>query len=565
MFQNRSSRRWLAVCMLLVLPGCASPQRTPVDVNILAINDFHGYIEANPFRYPDPTAPDGVRTVNAGGIATLGGMLDTFREQDPQLLFISAGDLVGGSPPISAMWADEPTIEAFTMMGLKLSALGNHELDAGKEELLRQIRGGCESVRKDKACTFKANFSGAGFPYLAANVIDTQTGNSLLPAYRIEEVHGVKVAFVGAVLRDVASVVRPSGMEGLKVTDEAEAINKLIPELDKQGVNAIVAVIHQGGSTPEPFDKPDCQHLQGDIVDIAQRLSPKVDVLVSAHTHQGYLCRVGRLTVTQGDSYGHVLTHLTLSVMPGEHQVTVVKAENLIADPKRYVADPKLAALQAEIESQSRKILQKPIARIQGKRIGHETNQAGEAQAGDLIADAQLAAVKPMGAQVAFMNPGGIRGDFMLEPGQTYLTYSQVASIQPFNNSLILLTLTGAQLQELLNQQWRKDGGFSPLQVSSSFSYRWDAGRPTDDRVVPGSMRIEGKPVDAEQLYGVVVNDFLAEGGDGFSVLKDAKTHRDTGISDLEALIAHLTALDEAGTPAGMAQSERIVRVDKAL
>ncbi|TWI54816.1 5'-nucleotidase [Pseudomonas duriflava] len=565
MLRNTLSLRWACALILAGLVGCATSPRAPVEVNILAINDFHGYLQPNTFRYADPAAPDGVRSIKAGGIATLGGMLDELRQQDPQLLFVSAGDLIGGSPPISALWADEPTLEAFKAMGLRFSALGNHELDAGKEELLRQIHGGCDSVRKDKACTFRADFSGTGFPYLAANVIDTQTGQPLLPPYRIEEAHGVKVAFVGAVLQDVASVVRPSGLAGLRVTDEAEAINALIPELEKQGVNAIVAVVHQGGATPEPFDKPDCEHLQGDIVDIAQRLSPRVDALISAHTHQAYLCRVGRLLITQGNSYGHLLTHLTLTVTPGEHRVTSVTASNLVADPNRYKPSPQLAALQAEIESRSRDILQRPIARIQGNLLGRKLNRAGESLAGNVIADAQLAATRSMGAQVAFMNLGGIRGDLFLEPGQDRLTYSQVASVQPFNNSLVLLTLTGSQLQALLNEQWSQTGDFNPLQVSSTFSYRWDGRRPVNDRVVPGSLRIEGKPVEANRSYTVVVNNFLAEGGDRFSILTKAQTHRDTGISDIEALINHLMALDKAGTPAGGATAERIVRVDKTL
>ena len=222
---------------LVTLAGCSSlsepPQ--PVAVNIVAINDLHGYLQANPFSYKDPQAPGGVRKLAAGGIATLGGMLAQLRQQDPQLLFIGAGDLVGGSPPLSAMWADEPTLDALRQMGMKLSAIGNHELDNGKAEFLRQLNGGCQSSRPDKACQFRPNYPGSGFPYLAANLLDSDTGKPLLPAYRIEEVRGVKVAFVGAVLRDVASVVSAKGMRGLQVADEAESINKLIPELNAQG------------------------------------------------------------------------------------------------------------------------------------------------------------------------------------------------------------------------------------------------------------------------------------------------------------------------------------------
>ncbi|UMZ13080.1 bifunctional metallophosphatase/5'-nucleotidase [Pseudomonas sp. MPFS] len=542
---------------LVALAGCSSlshePQ--PVAVNIVAINDLHGYLQANPFSFKDPSAPGGVRKLQAGGVATLGGMLGQLRQQDPQLLFIGAGDLVGGSPPLSAMWADEPTLDALRQMGMKLSAIGNHELDNGKAEFLRQLNGGCQSSRPDKACQFRPDYPGAGFPYLAANLMDSDTGKPLLPAYRIEQVHGVKVAFVGAVLRDVASVVSTKGMRGLQVADEADSINKLIPELKAQGANAIVAVVHQGGSTPEPFDKPDCSQLGGDIVDVAKRLDPAVDVLISAHSHQGYLCKVGPLLVTQGNAYGHLLTHLTLQVTPGQHRVTGIQALNLVADPARYPQDPALARLQQDVEARSNQVLLKPVGAIAASPISRRTDAAGEMPLGDLIADAHLAGGQANGARIAFMNNGGIRSDLALEPGQSKINYGQLATLQPFNNNLIAFDLTGRQIEQLLNQQWKGTEDANILQVSRGFSYRWDAKRPVDSRVVPGSIRLDGQPLRADASYRLVMNGFLADGGDRFSLFKSGINRSDLGISDLDAMLRYVGDMDRQGKPVGSATS----------
>lgn len=542
---------------LVTLAGCSSLSQPPqpVAVNIVAINDLHGYLQANPFSYKDPQAPGGVRKLQAGGIATLGGMLTQLRQQDPQLLFIGAGDLVGGSPPLSAMWADEPTLDALRQMGMKLSAIGNHELDNGKAEFLRQLNGGCQSPRPDKACQFRPNYPGSGFPYLAANLMDSDTGKPLLPAYRIEEVRGVKVAFVGAVLRDVASVVSAKGMRGLQVADEAESINRLIPELHAQGANAIVAVVHQGGATPEPFDKQDCSQLGGDIVDVAKRLDPAVDVLISAHSHQGYLCKVGPLLVTQGNSYGHLLTHLTLQVTPGQHRVASIQALNLVADPARYPQDPTLAQLQQEVEARSNQVLLKPVGAIAASPIARRADAAGEMPIGDLIADAHLAGGRANGAQIAFMNTGGIRSDLALEPGQTRVNYGQLATLQPFNNNLIAFDLTGRQIEQVLNQQWKGADDANILQVSQGFTYRWDAKRPLDSRVVPGSVRLNGKPLQAEASYRLVMNGFLADGGDRFSLFKSGLNRSDLGVSDLDAMLQYLKDMDQQGTPVGSSAS----------
>ncbi len=552
--------RSLLLAAMLLATGCqqATP---PVEVNLVALNDFHGNLLPSPFKYPEPTAPGGEVKLKAGGIGPVSGVLAELRKEDPQLLLIGVGDMVGGSPPMSSMWADEPSLKALKALDLKLSVVGNHELDHGKAELLRQVEGGCQSERADKACQFDKDFKGAGFPYISANLMDKQSGKPLFAGYRIEQAHGAKIAFVGATLRNVDAYVSARAMDGLYTVDEADAINALLPELKAQNVDAIVAVIHQGGATPERFDQQDCNQLSGDVVEVAKRLDPQIKVVLTAHTHEGYLCRLGDKLVTQGASYGRLLTRLTLTLDPHKHQLLDVKAHNLVVDAQRYQASAEIAPLLAEIESRSQALLNKPVARLAAREVLRSTNEAGESAMGDLIADSQLAATRALGAQVALMNQGGMRMDISLDEGQEQVNYGQVAAVQPFNNSLTLLTLSGAQLRELLEQQWQDGGmGFYPLQPSASLTYRFDDSRAKGQRVLAESLMVDGQLVQPQQDYRIVMNSFLAEGGDNFSVLKQARDRLDTGINDLESMIAWLQERDRAGQPVGLAEAQQRIQ-----
>lgn len=556
----------LILPLALAIAACNPPGKT-VEVNIAAINDFHGNLAPNPFTYADASAPGGKVTMQAGGINALSGVVSELRKKDPQTLLVGAGDMIGASPPMSAMWADEPTLTALGTLGLKFSVIGNHELDQGTIELQRQINGGCDSPRPEKACLYSKDYKGTRFPYVAANLMDAQTGKTLFPAYQIEEANGAKIAFVGAVLRNVSTYVSTQSMNGLYTIDEAEAANALLPELHKQGVDAVIMVIHQGGETAESFDKTDCSQLKGDILDVTNRLAPEIKVVITAHTHQGYMCRLGDKLITQASSYGRLVTHLNLKIDTGKHQLLDAKAENIVVDPKRYQPMPEIAAQQAEVEARSHEQLNKPIARMAATEVKRTLNAAGESAMGDLVSDAQLHATRSLGAQVAFINLGGIRTDLILDPGQDQLSYSQVASVQPFNNTLNILTLTGAQLKQLLEQQWQNNGfGFYPLQPSSSLTYSWDASKPQGDRVLANSMKIDGVPVIADYPYQVTVNSFMAGGGDNFTVFKDASERLDTGLNDLNALIDYLQVNDRAGNPVGEhTPAQRIHKVDDAL
>ncbi|MGZ8314565.1 MAG: bifunctional metallophosphatase/5'-nucleotidase [Telluria sp.] len=552
----------LALAAASLVSGCALRPQAPLELNVVALNDFHGNLEASKFNYTDKGQP---ATLKAGGIDTIGAALQAWRAEDKDLMFVAAGDLVGATPAISSMWADEPTLTAMSMLGMDASSAGNHEFDQGRAELLRQQHGGCESHRADKACKFEPNFKGASFAYLAANVVDKATGKTLLPAYKIEESKGVKVAFIGAVLKDTPSVVLASGIAGLSFLDEAESINKAMPEARAKGATVFVVLIHEGGHTDEGFSEPDCKNLKGPIVGISQRLDPEIKLIVSGHTHKGFQCKVGGRTITQAEMGGHVLSRIKLIVDQDTRALRDVAVRNVIMKPGEYPADARIDSYLKLVKERSEAALARPLARVGAKAVVRKLNDAGEAPLGNLIADAVLEAAQAEGAQVAFMNGGGMRKDLDVADNLT-ATFGQAQVILPFSNTIVVMDMTGAQLYQALEQQWiRKhaDSQAEMLHASRGFSYAWDASKPKGQRVVPGSVKLDGVALDAAKTYRVAANNFLAEGGDGFVAFAQAADKRNTQILDLDAFVRYLVRNDKAGKPAGSAMpAGRVVRVN---
>jgi 5'-nucleotidase len=543
----------------LFLSSCAAPgTKAPgIEINLVALNDFHGNLEPSKFTFTPPGLNTPV-TLQAGGAGAMSGALAAWRREDPKLVFVAAGDLVGASPALSSMWADEPAIEAMNMLGLTASSLGNHEFDPGTVELLRQQNGGCVSPRPDKACQLAPAFGGAKFQYLGANVLVTKTGQNLMPASSIVDVKGVKVGLIGAVLKDTASVTTAAAIAGLSFQDEADAINRTIPALRAAGATVFVVLIHEGGHTKEAFHQIDCSQLKGPIVGIVGKLDPAIRVIVSGHSHTGYQCKVDGRLVTQADMGGHLLTRIKMNVDPATKQLVDVTVKNEVINPDAYPSEPQMAAYLANVRARSSAVLGKPVATLGVPTVTRKSAKNGESPLGDLITDAIVAATQAQGVQVGFMNNGGIRKDLDSGPGNV-ATFGNVQAVLPFGNTLVAMDLTGAQLKALLEQQWTKpdsDGG-SVLQVSSSLTYRWDSTRPPGQRVVAGSIKINGVPVEDAKAYRVVANNFLADGGDTFTVFGKGTRRVDTGIRDLDAMLAYLAKHDKAGTSAA-ARIERV-------
>jgi 5'-nucleotidase len=546
---------------LTALAGCATPPSAPTaDINLVALNDLHGNLEATKFTYAGvgDAAP---RTVMAGGVDTLAGALAQWRREDSELLLVGAGDMVGASPALSAMWADEPTIAALDMLGLAVTSAGNHEFDGGRKELLRQQHGGCDSPRPDKACQLAPRYEGAKFGYLAANVLDTQTGKSILPAYRILESKGVKIAFIGTVLKETADVVVASGIAGLRFTDEADAVNRLLPELRAQGVGAFVVLIHQGGRTESEYNKQYCDNLEGDILPVVKRLSPDIKLVISGHSHKGYLCKVDGRVVTQAQMGGHMLSRIKLVVDRATGKVVDVDARNVVIEQGAYPAEPKAAAWLAGLRERSNSELARPVARIAVPAVTRSDDEAGESALGNLVADAALMAGKPFGAQIAFMNRGGIRQNLEAGAGNV-VSKGQALATLPFGNTLVVMDLTGAQIRTLLEQQWVADKvqvrGL--LQLSEGFTYQYDAKKPEGARV--SGISLNGAPLDDGATYRVAVNNFLAGGNDAFPIFASGTNRAETGIRDIDSLTAYLVSREQAGNPAGRAAGHpRIMRI----
>ena len=532
-----------AAASAILLAGCATPPPAatgPVSVKVLAINDFHGNLmpSAGGIRIQDPNDRSKSLTLRAGGAEHLATAVQQLREKNPNHIFVAAGDLIGASPLLSALFKDEPTVESLSLMGLETSAVGNHEFDKGATELLRMQNGGCAA----DGCKGPAPFKGAQYRYLAASTIVTATGKPLFPAYHVKRFQGVPVAFIGLTLKETPTIVVPSGVEGLSFQDEADTVNALVPQLRAQGIEAIVVLIHEGGVPTGDYNE--CPGISGPIVGIVKRLDPAVQLVISGHTHRAYNCRIDGRLVTSGDKYGTIVTEIDLTLDPRSGRITDAKAQNNLVRTESFAKDPRQTALIAAYEQLARPLAQRVVGRI-GAALTQSAAPNGESALGQVIADAQLAATRDAGAQIALMNPGGIRAPLPM-PADGQVRYENLFSVQPFYNNLVTLTLTGAQLVQVLEQQWagQPSAAGRVMQVSRGFTYSWDAARPLGQRVLADSLKVDGKPIGAADTVRVTVNGFLATGGDNFTALKQGRDAR-TGMMDIDALEAFVRANPE--------------------
>jgi 5'-nucleotidase len=536
-----------------VPPATPPAPRANVVVTILAINDFHGNLRPPPggISVADPKDPGKKIAVPAGGAEHMATLVKGLRAKNKNSVFVAAGDLIGASPLLSALFHDEPTIDSLSLMGLEITAVGNHEFDEGKTELLRIQNGGCHP--KD-GCQGPAKFTGAKFSYLAASTIDKSTGQTIFPPYVVKEFEGIPVAFIGLTLKNTPNVVSPSGVVGLEFRDEAETINALVPQIRQRGIEAIVVLIHEGGFPTGDYNE--CPGISGPIVEIVGKLDKAVDLVVSGHTHRAYRCVIDGRLVTSADKFGTLVTEIELQLDPKTRDVVSAKADNLIVRTDAYAKDPAQTALLAAYEA----LVQPPGGRPVGSitaALSRDEGPGGESVLGQIIADAQLAATHSEadgGAVVTFTNTGGIRSS-LPKSADGVVSFADIFAVQPFGNSLVTLTLTGAQIKTLLEQQWLNQPKPRILQVSSGFSYTWDDRRPRGDFVPAEGITLNGRPVDPAATYRVTVNGFLADGGDSFFVLKDASEAR-VGLSEIAALEAYF----KANSPLSPGRLDRIRR-----
>jgi 2',3'-cyclic-nucleotide 2'-phosphodiesterase (5'-nucleotidase family) len=554
-------------------------------IQLLSFNDFHGNLEPPSGssgrivvgHQLDPVTGKPVDiTKDVGGVEYLATHLAQARRGHRNSLTVSAGDIVGASPLLSAAFHDEPTIQAMNQLGLDVTAVGNHEFDEGYRELQRMQYGGCiddgAGANNQNSCP-EGVFTGANFDMLAANVTYAGSNRTILPAYTIKKMHGAKIGFIGMTLKDTPSIVTASGVAGLEFKDEVATANALVPVLRRQGVKAIVVLIHQGGvpakqQWTDPSGKtwpvnPNYDYACGGggsliaasspILGIAANLDPQIDMVVSGHTHQPYVCSVRdpaghRRLLTSASSFGRLFTETRLKYDMRKGDIVRASVKGANFPVSRDVAkDAGETALIAKYQDLVRPIASKVIGHINSD-VTAAPNAKGESQLGDLIADAQLADPSTVtGGQtpvIAFMNPGGIRADLTAanskygEPTGD-VTFEEAFTVQPFNNYLVSMTLTGQDIYDLLAQQVTGANAGSPkvLQVSNGFSYQLGPAGAVD-----GSVTLKGVPIDKAASYRIVTNNFLSDGGDGFPSFTKGSGKYFGGL-DIDAFASYLPAV----------------------
>lgn len=540
--------------------GRPHPKGQYIDLQLLAFNDYHGHLEAN--------TPGSINGAPAGGSEYLSAMLNELRQGQKYSLTVAAGDLIGGSPAFSGLFHDEPSVESLNAMQLDISSVGNHEFDEGVTELLRMQNGGCHPV---DGCYFPEEpFAGADFKWLSANVVNETTGKTPLPPYEIRRINSVQVAFIGMTLEATDTLVAAAGIQGYDFLDEAETANKLVPILRRKGVQAIVVLLHEGGSqTPPPGDVDACVGISGPIVAINDALHPEIDAIITGHTHLPYNCVLSDphgkpRIVTSAYSYGRVVTEVNLVLNKRTRDVDryLSTATNHTVEQALLTPDPALTAIIDKWQPLVDAAGSTPVGTITETIYRGGTppgsDRGVESAAGNLVADAQLWATSSSFADVAFMNPGGVRSDLLYPQsageGDGVVTYGEAFTFQPFGNTLITYPMTGAQIISVLEEQCQPTGSSRPflhLGVSQGFTYDLSktivSGNCTS--VTVSNVKLNGVALNPTASYNVTVNNFLADGGDNFSTFATITAPRLDGGNDLQALVNYLGTFSPVAPP----------------
>ncbi|WP_170970191.1 bifunctional metallophosphatase/5'-nucleotidase [Nocardioides jishulii] len=535
-------------------PGHHKPSHhRTVGVQVLSFNDYHGQIEAPAGSSAILGEADDPSNTVVGGGEYLATHLKKLRKGVRHSTTVAAGDLIGGSPFLSGLFHDEPAVESLNAMDLDISSVGNHEFDEGVTELLRMQNGGCHPV---DGCYTDKRFRGADHQWLAANVEykpgTRKAGRTVLPPYEIKRYQGIKVAYIGMTLEGTPEIVAQAGIRDVRFLDEARTANQLVRQLKRKGVEAFVVLLHEGGFAPGTYDE--CGGLSDPIKTINDNLDPEVDLLVTGHTHSPYVCplpdaRGNTRYVTSASSQGRVVNETWLQLDPRTRDVVrdkVTSTNHLVT--RDVPADTRQSAIIAKWSALAAPISNRVVGTISGD-ITRAADRQTESGLGNLIADAQLAATSAPadgGSVAAFMNPGGVRADLTYSqvsggegPGE--VTYGEAFAVQPFGNLVVTMDLTGDAIERLLEQQFAGDTKRFHLGVSEGFTYTYDMSRPAGDKIDPATIAINGVTLDPSATYRITTNNFLADGGDGFTVFTEG-TNRAGGGDDLAALVDYMAA-----------------------
>jgi 5'-nucleotidase len=543
----------LALVALAFVSACTQGSAVPrvVEVQVLAINDFHGSLEP-------ATGTNGlIEGTPVGGVEYLATHVARLKAANPNTIVVSAGDNIGATPLLSSMFHDEPTIEALNLVGLEVSAVGNHEFDEGWWEAYRMQRGGCHPT---DGCQDESSFDGARFAYLSANVVvnpaqvdparlreagwtASTPPRTLFPASVVRTFEGVKVGFIGVVVKTTPDIVQASATSGLTFRDEAVAANEEVARLVAQGIRAIVVLIHEG-ATPAREAYDGCENVAGPVIEIAKALSAEVDAVVAGHVHRAYNCTVDGRSVTSAASLGRIVTDLDLRIDARTGEVVTRSARNVAVtrDVPRTEAVTDLIARYRPLAARVGSRVVGTIAR----EIPREANGSGESPLGDVVADAFLEAgraMSPVPAEAAVTNIGGIRAGLVGQAtsgGPRQLTYAEAFEALPFGNRVQVKTISGDTLLRLLEQQFDNPGpGRNTILQVAALNYSYNLARPAGQRITRSSVMIAGRLLDPQRRYRIVSNDFVWNGGDGFAAATEGAEPIDVG-ADVDVLVEYL-------------------------
>jgi 5'-nucleotidase len=546
-------------------PMVQNQPQAPFKISLLAFNDLHGNLEPPQLSVRE-TINQVPTLIPAGGIAYMASAITQLKAQHPHHAVISAGDMIGASPLVSALFLDEPTIEAVNAIGIDFNSVGNHEFDKGVLELERMQHGGCVQFTPIKPCLINTQFSGAQFTFLAANV-KKENGQTLFPAYGIKLFkqgdQEVKVGFIGMTLKGTPQIVTPLGVKGVRFESEAQTANALVPILKAQGVAALVLVIHEGGTVQGGPNDATCPGLTGDIIPILNQLDSAFDVVVSGHTHRAYACNYAQFNpakpflLTSAGQYGTLLTHIELQVDAQQRKVLSKAAHNVIIQSEAFTNSagvriatttqlpqfapfPAVEKIVATYKQASEAQAMRVVSRLP-KSITRESTSSGENPLGNLIADAQwwaTATPDKGNSDFALMNPGGVRADLLLPKEGGTVSYGQIFSVQPFGNTLVVKSFNGQQVKEILEQQFAQTSKTKVLFPSAQLRYSVDLKQAAGQRV--SNIYIKEKALQMEKIYRVTMNSFLATGGDGYALFNQGTDSLGADL-DVDALAEYLS------------------------
>jgi 5'-nucleotidase len=533
-------------------PRKKKPPPPPVRVQLLGINDFHGHLESTTpgtiMRREDERFP-------AGGAEYLATHIRSLRARARHTFVVAAGDIVGGSPLLSSLFHDEPTIEAMNMIGLDVTSVGNHEFDEGPAELHRLKRGGCHPI---DGCADGSPYEGADFPFLAANVINRSTGRRIFPPIAVRQAGPVKIGFIGMTLEGTPDYISPTFARRLRFLDEAQTANRYARVLKRRGVNAIVVLLHEGGFTREPGGVNSCNGLSGPLRNIVRDTTRDVDLFLTGHTHAVYNCVMWGKRVTSAASYGRLVTRLQLELDRRTGEVRRSRARNWLVG-HWVMRAPDITEMIQRYRTFAAPLADRLVGQL-ARSASRSRDISGESRMGNLVADAQSAAT---GSDAAFIRPGQVRAGL----GAGEVSYARAFMTQPFGTSLVSMTLTGDQMLELLKEQWCGRSKTEVLYPSASVSYTWSATtaraiKDTPCATAPNpvtGLSIGGEPVEPTRAYRITVNSGMANRDDNYPTLSRG-TNRWGGPEDTAALERYLEPSVD-GPPLEPPERDRLERV----